>query len=338
MGFGQLIARRMLLLLLVLFGVTVITFSVSHLVPGDPARMLVGQRASQEVVEQMRHQLGLDRPVWEQYLRYMRDLLRGNLGISIRTQRPVSEDLVIFFPATLELALTAMFLAVVVGIPLGIVSATRKDALADHVSRLVSVAGVSTPLFWLGLVVLLVFYGRLGWLPGSGRLDPFIAAPPRVTGFLLLDSLLAGRPDAFWNALRHLVLPALCLSYVHLAVVTRQVRASMLEVLSQDYIRTALANGIPGRSVIYRHALKNALIPTVTVVGLAIGDLLGGAILTETIFAWPGMGSYVVDSINFLDFPAIMGFTVFIAVGYVLINLVVDLAYMWLDPRIRAVG
>ncbi|MEW5934067.1 MAG: ABC transporter permease [Bacillota bacterium] len=338
MGFGQLIARRMLLLLLVLFGVTVITFSVSHLVPGDPARMLVGQRASQEVVEQMRHQLGLDRPVWEQYLRYMRDLMRGNLGISIRTQRPVSEDLVIFFPATLELALTAMFLAVVVGIPLGIVSATRKDALADHVSRLVSVAGVSTPLFWLGLVVLLVFYGRLGWLPGSGRLDPFIAAPPRVTGFLLLDSLLAGRPDAFWNALRHLVLPALCLSYVHLAVVTRQVRASMLEVLSQDYIRTALANGIPGRSVIYRHALKNALIPTVTVVGLAIGDLLGGAILTETIFAWPGMGSYVVDSINFLDFPAIMGFTVFIAVGYVLINLVVDLAYMWLDPRIRAVG
>lgn len=338
MGFGQLIARRMLLLLLVLFGVTVITFSVSHLVPGDPARMLVGQRASQEVVEQMRHQLGLDRPVWEQYLRYMRDLMRGNLGISIRTQRPVSEDLVIFFPATLELALTAMFLAVVVGIPLGIVSATRKDALADHVSRLVSVAGVSTPLFWLGLVVLLVFYGRLGWLPGSGRLDPFIAALPRVTGFLLLDSLLAGRPDAFWNALRHLVLPALCLSYVHLAVVTRQVRASMLEVLSQDYIRTALANGIPGRSVIYRHALKNALIPTVTVVGLAIGDLLGGAILTETIFAWPGMGSYVVDSINFLDFPAIMGFTVFIAVGYVLINLVVDLAYMWLDPRIRAVG
>jgi len=338
MAFGQLIARRMLLLLLVLFGVTVITFSVSHLVPGDPARMLVGQRASQEMVEQMRRQLGLDRPVWEQYLRYMRDLVRGNLGISIRTQRPVSEDLVIFFPATLELALTAMFLAVVVGIPLGIVSATRKDSLADHVSRLVSVAGVSTPLFWLGLVVLLVFYGRLGWLPGSGRLDPFIPAPPRVTGFLLLDSLLAGRPDAFWNALRHLILPALCLSYVHLAVVTRQVRASMLEVLSQDYIRTALANGIPGRSVIYRHALKNALIPTVTVVGLAIGDLLGGAILTETIFAWPGMGSYVVDSINFLDFPAIMGFTVFIAVGYVLINLVVDLAYMWLDPRIRAVG
>lgn len=338
MGFAQLITRRMLLLLLVLFGVTVITFSVSHLVPGDPARMLVGQRASQEVVERMRHQLGLDRPVWEQYLRYMKDLMRGDLGTSIRTQRPVSEDLVIFFPATLELALTAMFLAVVVGIPLGIVSATRKDSLADHASRVVSVAGVSTPLFWLGLVVLLVFYGRLGWLPGSGRLDAFIAAPPRVTGFLLLDSLLAGRADAFGNALRHLILPALCLSYVHLAVVTRQVRASMLEVLSQDYIRTALANGIPGRSVVYRHALKNALIPTVTVVGLAIGDLLGGAILTETIFAWPGMGSYVVDSINFLDFPAIMGFTVFIAVGYVLINLVVDLAYMWLDPRIRAVG
>ncbi|MEW6546662.1 MAG: ABC transporter permease [Bacillota bacterium] len=338
MGFGQLIARRMLLLLLVLFGVTVVTFSVSHLVPGDPARMLVGQRASQEVVEQMRHQLGLDRPIWEQYLRYMRNLMQGDLGISIRTQRPVVEDLVIFFPATLELALTAMFLAVAVGIPLGIVSATRKDTVADHVSRVLSVAGVSTPLFWLGLVALLVLYGRLGWLPGSGRLDPFIVPPPRLTGFLLLDSLLAGRPDAFWSTVRHLVLPALCLSYVHLAVVTRQVRASMLEVLSQDYIRTALANGIPGRSVIYRHALRNALIPTVTVVGLAVGDLLGGAILTETIFAWPGMGSYVVDSINFLDFPAIMGFTVFIAVGYVLINLVVDLTYMWLDPRIRAVG
>jgi peptide/nickel transport system permease protein len=187
-------------------------------------------------------------------------------------------------------------------------------------------------------MALLVFYGKLGILPGSGRINPFLAQAPRVTGFMLIDSLLAGNLAMFGDALYHLVLPSFCLSFVHIGVFSRQVRSSMIEVLNQDYIRTARANGIPGRSLVYRHALRNALIPTVTVIGLSIGDLLAGAIMTETIFAWPGMGSYVVDSIAFLDFPAIMGFTVFVAAGYVIINLLVDIAYMTLDPRIRGVG
>jgi len=338
LSIGNLVIRRLSLLVLVLFGVTLITFAVSHLVPGDPARMLVGQRASEETLAKIRESLGLDLPLHIQYGRYMSGLLRLDLGTSIRTQRPVAEDLLTFFPATLELALCSIVLAVAVGIPLGVWSAVRKDTAVDHISRTYSVLGVSTPLFWLGLMALLVFYGKLGWLPGSGRINPFLAAVPRVTGFLLIDSLLSGNFAAFGDALYHLILPAFCLSFVHIGQFSRQVRSSMIEVLGQDYIRTARANGIRRRSLIYRHALRNALIPTVTVVGLSIGDLLGGAIMTETIFAWPGMGSYVVDSIGFLDFPAIMGFTVFVATGYVLINLLVDIAYLLLDPQIRGVG
>lgn len=335
---GQLVARRLSLLVLVLFGVTVITFAVSHLVPGDPARMLVGQRASEETLAKIRESLGLDKPLWVQYGRYISGLVRLDLGTSIRTQRPVAEDLMTFFPATLELALCSILIAVLLGIPLGVWSAVRKDTTVDHMSRAYSVLGVSTPLFWLGLMALLVFYGKLGWLPGSGRINPFLAQAPRVTGFMLIDSLLGGDIRMFGDALYHLVLPSFCLSFVHVGVFSRQVRSSMIEVLNQDYIRTARANGILRRSLIYRHALRNALIPTVTVIGLSVGDLLAGAIMTETIFAWPGMGSYVVDSIAFLDFPAIMGFTVFVATGYVIINLLVDIAYMILDPRIRGVG
>lgn len=338
MSIGQLILKRLALLLLVLLGVTVLTFVVSHVVPGDPARMLIGQRATQETLVKIRHSLGLDQPLPVQFVRYVRGLLKGDLGMSIRTQRPVAEDLVNYFPATLELAVTAIFLAILIGIPLGVWSASRKNTIVDHLSRTFSVMGVSTPLFWLGLMVLLLFYGKLGWFPGSGRISEFLQAPRRVTGFFLIDSLLTGNLAVFLDALHHLVLPALCLSFVHIGVFSRQVRSSMLEALGQDYVRTARANGIPYRSIVYRHALRNALIPTVTVVGLAIGDLLAGAILTETIFGWPGMGSYVVDSIIFLDFPAIMGFTVVVATGYVLINMVVDILYLLLDPQIRGVG
>lgn len=330
------IARRLILLFFVAFGVTLITFFLSHIIPGDPARMLVGQRANEETLQQVRHQLGLDQPVWVQYFTYLKGLLAGDLGTSIRTQQPVAHDLLVFFPATIELALLAFLFALLVGIPLGVLSAVKKDTGWDHGARVFSIAGVSTPVFWSGLVMILIFYGYLGWFPSTGRLDMHIAPPTRITGLYLLDSLLTGNWAAFKNSLWHLIIPAVTLSYAQLAIITRQVRASMLEVLGQEYIRTALANGISGPFLLLRYALRNALIPTVTVVGLSFGSLLGGAVVTETIFAWPGMGKYVVDSIAYLDFPAIMGFTLVISVGYALINLLVDLAYYMLDPQIKA--
>ncbi|MBO8163632.1 MAG: ABC transporter permease [Brevibacillus sp.] len=331
----QLIAKRLSLLVFVLFGVTLMTFFMSHVIPGDPARMMVGQRADEETLQEVRRQLGLDQPVWVQYFSYMKGLLTGDLGISIRTQQPVIDDLVTFFPATLELALFAFLLAILIGIPIGILSAVKKDTAWDHGGRLFSIAGVSTPVFWSGLVGILIFYKLLGWLPSGGRLELGAAAPQHITGLYLLDSLLTLDWDAFRNSLWHLILPALTLSFAQLAIVTRQVRASMLEVLGQEYIRTAMANGIKGPLLLFRYALRNALIPTITVVGLSFGSLLGGAVVTETIFGWPGMGKYVVDSIAYLDFPAIMGFTLVIAVGYVLINLLVDLTYYLLNPQIR---
>lgn len=335
---AQVVARRLALMLLVLVGVTALTFLIAHAIPGDPARLLAGQRASDEVVAQIRRTHGLDQPLPVQYARYMAGLLRGDLGLSIRTGRPVAQDLARFFPATLELVGAAMLLAVVVGVPLGVVSAARQNSWVDHLSRGVSVAGVSMPLFWLGLVALAVLYGKMGWLPGSGRLSPFAAAPPPVTGLYLVDTALASDWAAWRDALGHLLMPAGCLAFVHVGLVARQVRAGLLEVLHQDYIRTARAYGVPPRRVLYRHAMRNALVPALTVVGLALGDLLAGAVVTETVFAWPGMGSYVVDSIASLDFPAIMGFTVVVAVGYTVINLVVDLLTLQLDPRIRAMG
>ncbi|BAS27978.1 ABC transporter permease [Limnochorda pilosa] len=335
---GQVILRRLGLLVLVLAGVSVLTFLISQAIPGDPARLLAGQRASEQVLAQIRTTYGLDRPLAVQYVRYMGGLLRGDLGRSIRTGRPVAEDLARFFPATLELVATALLLAVAAGIPLGVISAARRNSWVDHLNRTVSVAGVSVPLFWLGVVVLVLFYGRLGILPGGGRLSPYGLPPPPITGILVLDAALARDGAALADALRHLVLPAGCLAFVHLGIVARQVRGSLLEVLDQDYIRTARAYGLPPRRVLYRHALRNAFIPTLTVVGLALGDLLAGAVVTESIFAWPGMGSYVVDSIAFLDFPAIMGFTLVVALGYTLINLAVDIVTILLDPRIRAMG
>ncbi len=329
------IIKRLITLIPVLLGVTLLVFIISHAIPGDPARMMAGQKASKEAVENIRRSLGLDRPLPEQYLRYLWDLVHGDLGTSIRNQRPVTEDLKDFFPATLELTLASMALCLGVGLPLGILSAVRRNRITDHLVRVFSVTGVSTPVFWLGLMLLLVFYRNLGILPGSGRLDIGFSPPAHVTGLYLIDSLLAGRPDIFFNALSHLILPAFCLSYVYLAIITRIARSSMIEVLGQDYITTAVANGLSDTRVVLKHGLKNALIPTVTIIGLSIGELLGGAVLTETIFSWPGMGKYVVDSVNFLDFPAIMGFTLVVSLAYMLINLAVDLVYAFLNPQIR---
>ena len=329
------VLKRLLYLVPVLLGVTLLVFVISHAIPGDPARMMAGQKASHEAVENLRRSMGLDRPLPEQYATYLLGLLRGDLGFSIRNQRPVVEDLQDFFPATLELSLVSMLLCVSVGLPLGIISAVRRNRPIDHASRVFSVFGVSMPVFWLGLMLLLLFYRTLGWLPGSGRLDIHTDPPAQVTGLYLIDTLVEGSLGKFGDALRHILMPAFCLSYVYLAIITRIVRSSMISVMGLDFITTARANGISEAAIILKHCLKNSLIPTVTITGLSIGELLGGAILTETIFNWPGMGKYVVDSVNFLDFPAMMGFTLVVALAYVLINLAVDVLYAFLDPQIR---
>jgi peptide/nickel transport system permease protein len=329
------VLKRLMYLTPVLIGVTLLVFVIAHAIPGDPARMMAGQKASREAVENLRRSMGLDRPLPEQYLRYLSGLVRGDLGFSIRNQRPVLEDMRDFFPATLELSLASMLLCISVGLPLGILSAVWRNRPIDHASRVFSVIGVSMPVFWLGLMLLLLFYRNLGWLPGSGRLDIGIDPPVHVSGLYLIDTLLEGSTGKFGNALAHILMPAFCLSYVYLAIITRIVRSSMIAVMGLDFITTARANGISEAVIILKHGLKNSLIPTVTITGLSIGELLGGAILTETIFNWPGMGKYVVDSVNFLDFPAIMGFTLVVAVAYVMINLAVDVMYAFLDPQIR---
>ncbi len=338
MTFWTIIRQRCWGLVLVMAGVCVITFIISHLIPGDPARLLAGDRASNEMVLHMRQQLGLDQPLYVQFYRYVVDLLHGNLGTSIRTGRPVLDDLRTFFPATLELALSALLLAIILGVPLGVLSAVYRNKLPDHLVRMMSVIGISTPAFWLGLGVIILFYGHLNMLPGGGRLDDWMDPPTHITGFYVIDSILTGNRDALWNSLQHLLMPALTLAFVHMGIVARQIRSAMLEQMGEDYIRTARANGLSHWRVILCHALPNALIPSVTVLGLALGDLLYGAVLTETVFAWPGMGAYVVSSIQALDFPAVMGFAVVVSFAYVLVNLLVDLLYVWIDPRIGRVG
>lgn len=338
MSWLPIVKKRLFSLVLVVIGVSLITFVISHLIPGDPARLIAGERATPEIVAHIRHQLGLDLPLYEQYWRYVVQLVHGDLGISIRTHRPVLQDIRAFFPATLELAVVALILATLIGIPLGVLSAVYRNKTVDQIVRTIAVAGISTPAFWLGLGLIVVFYGRLGWFPGGGRLDQGLAPPSDITGFYLVDSLLTWNIPVFVNALKHIVLPALTLGFVHLGIVARQIRSAMLEQLGEDYIRTARAFGLSRLTVVMRHALPNALIPSVTVLGLALGDLLYGAVLTETVFGWPGMGAYVVDSIQALDFPAVMGFAVVVSFVYVVLNLVVDLLYRWIDPRITEIS
>ncbi|WP_394515487.1 ABC transporter permease [Pantoea sp. SGAir0215] len=333
MSYWSLLRQRSWGLLLVVAGVCVITFIISYLIPGDPARLLAGDRASDEIVQHIRQQLGLDLPLWQQFIRYVQQLLHGDLGTSIRTGRPVLDDLRAFFPATLELAFCALLIALLVGVPLGVLSAVYRNRWLDHLVRLLALTGISTPAFWLGLGAIVLFYGKLNLLPGGGRLDDWLDPPTRITGFYLVDALLEGNTEVFMNALQHLILPATTLAFVHLGIVARQIRSAMLEQLSEDYIRTALASGLPKFTIVVRYALPNALIPSVTVLGLALGDLLYGAVLTETVFAWPGMGAYVVSSIQALDFPAVMGFAIVVSFAYVLVNLFVDLLYLWIDPR-----
>jgi peptide/nickel transport system permease protein len=330
----RLIVRRLLFLVFVLFGLSVITFSLSHVIPGDPARLMAGPRASASAVKKIRQQFGLDDPLPQQYLTYVGEVLHLDFGMSFTTRRPVAQDLQRFLPATVELGLYAFVISTVIGIPLGVLSAVKRDQWPDHIARFVSISGLALPVFWLAIMAQFIFFGRLGWLPDGERLPIGIEPPPTITSLYTVDALLTGNFSLFWLALKHLAMPALVLAYGSLAVVTRMVRGGMLEVLNQDYIRTARAKGITQRGVVLGHALKNALLPTVTSLGLQIGLLLSGAFLVEIVFSWPGIGRYAVDAIQRLDYNATMATTLLIALIFVLLNLLVDIAYLFLDPRI----
>ena len=325
--------QRFLTIVPVLVGISVIVFAFIHLIPGDPAVTMLGERATPARVQEIRVQLGLDRPIAIQYAVYAGKLLRGDLGASILRGDPVLTDLLRRFPATVELACAAILVAVLVGIPAGIVSAVWRNSFVDAAARLLALTGVSMPIFWLGLMLAWVFGVMLGWFPTGFRLGPTVTLVA-LTHFNLLDSLLTGNGPAFVESLRHLTLPAVALSTIPLAVITRMTRASLLEILSQDYIRTAEAKGLPQRLVILRHALRNALLPVMTVTGLQVGRLLAGAILTETIFSWPGIGLWIYEAIQARDYPIVQGATLFIATVFVLVNLLTDLCYAAVDPRI----
>jgi peptide/nickel transport system permease protein len=335
MNFRAYVFRRLLLMLIVLFGVVSITFVVSHVIPADPIGAILGPKAPDEVIEKMRHEWGLDRPLHEQFVNYVWNLLHGDLGKSIRTNRPIILDLMERFPDTIELSTASLIIAVCVGIPLGIVSACRKDKILDHFSRVFSLFGISLPVFWSGLILLMIFYYRLNWLPSPGPYSTYLRPPPAVTGFISIDSLIAGDVGLFLNHLKHMILPAFVLGFSSMASIARMTRSSMLEVLRQDYIKAARSKGLKERAVVFKHALRNAMIPTVTIIGLNYGSLLEGAVLTETIFAWPGIGTYVTGAILYLDFQAVMSTTLLIAFTYSLCNLIVDILYAFLDPRIK---
>ena len=330
------ILRRLGFLVLVLLGLSLITFTLSHVVPSDPARLFAGPRASEESVRTIRHQLGYDQPLPQQYATYLGNLAHLDFGPSTSSHRAVGEDLKDYLPATIELSLAAIVFILLIGIPLGVVSAVWRGSWVDQLSRAVSIAGVSFPPFWLALLLQIVLFAqwKIGWLPDGGRLDATTVPPHSVTGLYLVDSLLQGSPGLFWQSLVHLILPATVLGFGSLAVLTRQVRASMLETLTLDYVRTARAKGLRPRVVVIRHALRNALLPATTVMGLQVGVLLGGAVLVESIFSWPGIGRYATQASVGADYNAIMGITLVAALIYVLVNLLVDILYMVIDPRV----
>lgn len=332
---AKIVVLRMAMLVMVMLGVSIITFFVARIIPGDPALLIAGPRATPEMLATIRTDLGLDQPIFVQYVGYMRDLLQGDLGASIMTGKPVGPELFRYMPATLELMLMALFLTLAIGVPLGVLTALRRDRWLDTVGRGFAMIGISMPTFWVGLLLILVFYGWLGILPGSGRLDTGLAAPPFVTGLYLVDGLIAGDLLVVKSAFNHLLLPAAALALASIGIVVRMIRASMIDVMNEDYIRTMRAFGLSRRTIIGKHALPNALLPFVTVLGLELATLLFGSVIVESVFAWPGVGSYVLSAILNLDFPIVMGFTILASVVYVFANLLVDLAYLLLDPRMR---
>jgi dipeptide transport system permease protein len=317
------------------FGVTLLTFAMVRLIPGDPIELLAGERGvSPERHAQLAAQYGFDKPLLEQYVVYIGNVLQGDLGKSIVTKRPVLSEFLALFPATIELSICAMIFAIVIGLPVGILAGVRRGSFWDHSVMGVSLTGYSMPIFWWGLLLIILFSVNLQWTPVSGRIS-LLYFFDSVTGFMLIDSLLSGQDGAFISALRHLILPSIVLGTIPLAVVARMTRSAMLEVLGEDYIRTARAKGLSPLRVVGVHALRNALIPVITVIGLQVGLLLAGAILTETIFAWPGIGKWLVESIHRRDYPALQGGILLVAMIVMLVNLAVDLAYGLINPRIR---
>ncbi|MGI9333628.1 MAG: ABC transporter permease [Gammaproteobacteria bacterium] len=332
------IANRVVLMTVTLIGVATITFFLSRVLPGSPVALMVGYHPTQEAIDAAVRELGLDRPLSEQYVRFVTDAVRGDFGMSLHTKQPVIEDIAERSTATIELTTLAVVLVMLVGVPIGVISAVRSNTLVDHVVRTVSIAGVALPVFMAALLLQMCFYGWLGWLPLQGRLSSEVLLDShfeRVTGLFLVDTLLAGDGAAFKDAALHLLLPVTTLTLATLPMVTRITRNMMMEVLNEEYVRTAFAYGIAKRDVYYRYALRATLIPLLTVVGLTYGFLLGGSVVVEFVFDWPGLGGYVVRSITRNDFPAAVGVTLVLATAYLTINLVVDLLYHVIDPRLR---
>ncbi|HZP90988.1 MAG TPA: ABC transporter permease [Actinomycetota bacterium] len=332
---GRLIARRLAFMVFVVWGVTLVTFFLSRVVPGDPAKLLAGPKASPAEVAHIRRIYGLDDPLWTQYVRYMADLAHGNLGVSFVTRREVTTDVRTFLPATLELAGYSLLLGFLAALIVGSVAGYRRGSAFDAGGRLMAIAGLSVPAFWLALLLQLLLHTHLGWFPLGGRLDAGVAPPPRITGILTLDSLLTFHLHAFANALWHLALPVLTLAAGVFGLMTRIVRTSILEVVGEDYVRTAEAKGLTRWRVLRRHVLRNAMLPAVTVLGLEFGLLASGVFVVEAVFQWPGLGNYAFQAIQASDYNATLGATLVIAIAYVITNLIVDLAYLYLDPRIR---
>ena len=315
---------------------TLVVFLIASFLPGDPVLAMLGDLAASDpaIVAEYRAKWGLDLPLWEQYLIFLKRLAQGDLGTSISTNRAVLADIAQYAPATIELSTIAFVLSVVIGVPLGVVAAVWRDSWVDHAARFISLIGVSSPVFWLAFIALTIFYGWLQIAPGPGRLGPIDFPPPAISGLFLVDSALAGQWETWRTALAHLVLPSIVLCAATVGLITRTTRASMLDALGQDYVRVAHAKGLRERAVVVGHALPNALIPVVTLGGLAFANLLTGTVMTETVFSWPGLGRYTFRAAVGLDIPAIMGMTLVFAVVYLIVNLIVDLSYALLDPRV----
>ena len=326
---------RLALIIPTFIGITIVAFSFVRVLPGDPVLLLAGERGlTEERYQRLLEQFGFDQPIWVQYFNYLMGLFQGDFGLSITTKRPVLQDFFTLFPATLELAFFAILFAVVLGIPAGIIAAVRRGTVLDQVTMGTALTGYSMPIFWWGLLLIILFSGMLGWTPVSGRIS-LMYFFPTVTGFMIVDAILSGQAGAVQSALMHLVLPTIVLGTIPLAVIARQTRSAMLEVLGEDYVRTARAKGLSPKRVIGLHALRNALIPVITTIGLQVGVLMAGAILTETIFSWPGIGKWMVDSISRRDYPVVQGGLVLIAGFVMFVNLTVDVLYGLINPRIR---
>ena len=328
------IAKRLLMLVPVLLGVSIIAFSLIHLAPGDPARTMLGERASQEQLNAIREKYGLDKPLYVQYGVWLNNVLHGDLGKSITSHEDVAKEITDRFPNTVELAIAAMIFAIIIGVLAGIISATKQYSAADYTCMGIALFGISMPVFWLGIMLMMIFGVILGWFPIGGRIDLLIPFN-RVTGFMVFDSIITGNFAALASVISHLVLPAVALGTIPMAMIARVTRSSMLEVLRQDFIRTERAKGLSERTVIYKHAVRNAMVPVVTVIGLNFGLLLAGAILTETVFSWPGVGRLVVVAVYERDYPLVVGCILVFAAIFVIVNLITDLLYTRIDPRIH---